>query len=167
MAHAYVSLGSNLGDRLAYLSAALRALRDISNSVVASPIYETEPVEVPDGAAFLNAAVIVDTGKTVREFFGEIKTIEAHIGRRPETHMKPREIDIDLLLFDDLAYEDENIIVPHAKMGDRRFVLQPLCDIAPDVVHPVFHKTIQDLLNSCNDQHRIMRTPYFFKTEGR
>ena len=143
---AYLSLGSNLGDREANLRTAIEKLKAIGNPVAASSFYETEPVEVQSQPWFLNCAVKLDTEKMPRQLIAAILALEQEMGRQRKQQQKgPRTIDIDILLFGSSVIEIPSLTIPHPKMHERRFVLEPLAEIAPDARHPVFKRTIREL----------------------
>lgn len=144
----YLSLGSNLGDRQANLRNAIGRLLDLGNVVEVSSYYETEPVEFTDQPWFLNCAVAVQTELIPREFLAGIQEIEKSLGRQRTQPKGPRTIDIDILLFGQQTIRTPQLQVPHPAMTERRFVLQPLAEIAPDVVHPAKRKTIRQLLDA-------------------
>ena len=132
---AYLSLGSNLGDRAGYLRAALKELAvtpGIELGAVSS-IYETEPAYVTDQPRFLNLAAEVNTTLDARQLFRRCKEIEAKLGRVKRERFGPREVDLDLLLYGEEAIEEEGLTVPHPAMIERSFVLVPLAEIAPDL----------------------------------
>ena len=132
MTRAFLALGSNLGDRLAYVQGAVDGLPDV---VAVSPVYETEPVGGPGGQGpYLNAVVELDTALSARELLGWCARLEAAAGRVRGERWGPRTLDVDVLLVGDEAVDEPDLIVPHPRMGERSFVLRPLADLAPDLV---------------------------------
>jgi 2-amino-4-hydroxy-6-hydroxymethyldihydropteridine diphosphokinase len=142
---AYLSLGSNLGDRAANLKSAIDRLRDFGEVVAVSSFYETEPVEVIAQPWFLNCVVKLDTEKTPEQLLAGILAIEQEMGRERKQKKGPRTIDLDILLFGNSIVELPGLTVPHPAMHERRFVLEPLAEIAPEVRHPVLKKSILEL----------------------
>ncbi len=132
-----LALGSNVGDRLAHLRAALAALRPYVTVTAASPVYETLPAYVSGQPVFLNAVVAGETALDPMALLYTVRDIERDIGRQPTFHYGPRTIDIDILFFDDLIQHDTELTLPHPRLGEREFVLRPLADILPDWTHPV------------------------------
>lgn len=155
---AFLSLGSNLGDRIANLKAAVADL-GAAGTVIRriSSVYETEPVGYLDQPWFLNIALALETSLAPRELLGRCLEIEAVHGRVRSFRGAPRTLDVDILLIGDLVVNEPGLTIPHPRMAERRFVLAPLAEIAPDVLHPVCRQTIGALLKSCADASRVAR----------
>jgi 2-amino-4-hydroxy-6-hydroxymethyldihydropteridine diphosphokinase len=144
---AYLSLGSNIGDREANLRAALERLEPVR----ISPIYETEPVDYADQAWFLNVAAEIHTELMPRQLLSLTQRIERELGRVRTIAKGPRTIDIDILMFGGVTMHTKELEIPHPRMPERRFVLQPLADIAPDVRHPKTHRSVREMLDALAD----------------
>jgi 2-amino-4-hydroxy-6-hydroxymethyldihydropteridine diphosphokinase len=141
----YISLGSNLGDREQNLHAAIDHLRKLGEVKAVSSFYETEPVEYTSQPWFLNAAVALETELMPRQLMSRLLAIEQEMGRRRTVAKGPRVIDLDILLFGRSIVETLQLTVPHPAMHERRFVLEPLAEIAPEVRHPVFKRTVREM----------------------
>jgi 2-amino-4-hydroxy-6-hydroxymethyldihydropteridine diphosphokinase len=132
---AFIGLGSNLGDRRAFLTEAVATLRAGGDVVAVSPLYETEPVGGPAGQErFLNVVVELATADSPRQLLERCQALEAAAARARTEHWGPRTLDADVLLVEGLAVDEPDLTVPHPRMWERRFVLQPLADLAPDLV---------------------------------
>ena len=142
----FIALGTNLGDRLDYLRQARRALEPKVSIVSCSPIYETPPWGYLDQPAFLNQVIKAETELKPPDLLNFVKNIEKELGRTPGIPNGPRPIDLDILFYDDLQIEAGRLVIPHPRIAGRGFVLVPLADLAPDLVHPIFGKTIAEML---------------------
>jgi len=143
----FLAIGTNLGDRLSNLRAALRSLPPDVELVAVSRVYETPPWGYADQPAFLNMAVHARTRLSPESLLSKLKQAEVQIGREPGFRWGPRLIDIDILFYDDLVFESPPLIIPHKRLHERAFVLVPLADIAPELVHLVLGRTIRQLLD--------------------
>jgi 2-amino-4-hydroxy-6-hydroxymethyldihydropteridine diphosphokinase len=141
----YLSLGSNLGDRAANLKTAIDRLGTLGKVLAVSSVYETEPVEFAAQPWFLNCVVELDTGEMPKQLLAAILDIEKEMGRRRVKKKGPRTVDIDLLLFGNSVIKMPGLTIPHPAMHERRFVLEPLAEIAPEARHPVFKRTVREL----------------------
>jgi dihydroneopterin aldolase/2-amino-4-hydroxy-6-hydroxymethyldihydropteridine diphosphokinase len=143
---AYIALGANIGDRTAYINAALKAMDSDATKVLKhSSFYETKPVSpVPQGD-YINAAAALKTLLSPRELMAFLLKIENELGRERTVHWGPRTVDLDILLYDDVVSDDDVILLPHPRMQSRLFVLAPLSEIAPNAVHPLLRQRIADL----------------------
>jgi len=146
MTHAiYLSLGSNLGDRLANLDGAVSRLVPGVEHIIPSPVYETMPWGYSDQPDFLNQCLAADTSLAPLDLLALCKDIEATMGRKETFRFGPRLIDLDILFYDNIILETPTLTIPHPRITERPFILIPLADIAPELIHPVLHKTIQQL----------------------
>ena len=153
----YLSLGSNLGDRAANLRRAIERLAALGTVEAVSAFYETEPVELTAQPWFLNCAVKFDTERMPRQLIAGILNLEQNMGRQRIQKNGPRIIDIDILLFGTSVIDMPSLTVPHPKLHERRFVLEPLVEIAPDVRHPVFKRTMRQLRDALAPGQTVRR----------
>ena len=153
----YLSLGSNIGDREAHLREAIQRLESTGKLRFVSSIYETEPVEFTDQPQFLNCAVTLETSSTPEQLMQQLLTIEKAMGRQRIQKKGPRTIDLDILLFGDEVVDTPGLTIPHPAMQHRRFVLEPLAEIAPDAMHPVLRKTVRELLEELPSGQSVRR----------
>lgn len=142
----YLGLGSNIGDRLQNLQAAINALEPEVHPVECSPVYETPPWGYLDQPNFLNQVVKAETELSPGELLRYLKEIEKDLGRQDSFLNGPRKIDLDIIFYDDAVIESPPITIPHPRMDDRGFVLLPLADLAPEFKHPVLDLSVQDML---------------------
>jgi 2-amino-4-hydroxy-6-hydroxymethyldihydropteridine diphosphokinase len=156
---AAVALGSNLGDRRGHLDASVEELAALGEVVAVSSLYETAPIGGPPQDGYLNAVALIDTELAAADLLEALLAIEAAHGRVRMEPMGPRTLDLDLVLYDDAAIDEPALIVPHPRMTERRFVLEPLLEVWPDATLPD-GTPLAPLLASVADQqvHRVYRT---------
>lgn len=157
----YLSLGSNLGDRKGRLLEAIGRLAIVGRVLALSSFYETEPVEVPvevmDQPWFLNCAAGLETSLAPEELMAALLGIERAMGRERREKKGPRTIDLDILLFGDLIVNTPELAIPHPAMAERRFVLEPLAEIAGEVRHPGTGKTVREMLERLPEGQVVRR----------
>ncbi len=157
MSTAYISLGSNLGNRIGSLKEALDRLGGSEEVIIVkrSPVYETQPVGPQDQRWFLNLVIGVQTTLDPESLLDRLLAVEDQMGRKRDEHWGPRNIDLDILLYDDRIVNTNRLIIPHPRLHQRRFVLVPLSEIASQASHPILKKTIRELLDGCRDAHVV------------
>jgi 2-amino-4-hydroxy-6-hydroxymethyldihydropteridine diphosphokinase len=156
---AYLSLGSNEGNRQHMLDTALSQLaQDWGKISLQSSVYETAAWGLEDQPGFLNMAVAITTALTAIQLLSAIRNIETLLGRKREIMWGQRTIDIDILFYNNDIINSADLVIPHPRLHERRFVLVPLLEIAPDFVHPVLHRSITDLLANCEDDLEVSMT---------
>lgn len=154
---AYIGLGSNLGDKKANCRKAIEILAESCRVVRTSALYCTEPIGNTDQDDFVNAVVEIETGLSPEALLDQCRSIEEELGRVRTVRWGPRTIDVDILLVGSVMIETPELTIPHPLLHTRRFVLVPLCEIAPQAFHPKLQKTANDLLRALPDDQRVLR----------
>jgi 2-amino-4-hydroxy-6-hydroxymethyldihydropteridine diphosphokinase len=149
-----LSLGSNIGDRKEYLQKVINycTIYNILSNIKLSNIYETEPFGEKEQAYFLNMCISGLTSLSALSLIDTLKNLEIEMGRIDRGKWKAREIDIDILLYEDIELNNEKLELPHPRMHQRKFVLVPANEIESDMIHPILNKTLKELLIECNDE---------------
>ena len=155
MKKVFLGLGSNVGDRKKNIEMATSLLKKEIKDVKIAPIYISRAAGYKAQDDFFNTVIMGYTCLSVEELFGFIKEIEKRVGRVYRFHWGPREIDIDILLYEDICYESEILIIPHPRLHERDFVLKPLMDIEPELEHPKLKKSIKDLFQGLKENFII------------
>ncbi|HZX47743.1 MAG TPA: 2-amino-4-hydroxy-6-hydroxymethyldihydropteridine diphosphokinase [Nitrospirota bacterium] len=155
--NAFIGIGTNLGDRKNHIAEAIQLLENNTDIKIirSSALYVTEPIGYVGQDWFLNCVIEVMTNLPPHELLARCLEIEDKMGRTRTMQWGPRVIDLDILLYNNAVIEDDDLIIPHPNMDKRRFVLAPLVEIAPDVIHPKLNKTVTDLLKHLNDKHKV------------
>lgn len=158
MKKAYLLIGGNIGDRLYYINQANKQIRQHCGNILhVSAIYETAAWGNTDQSPFLNQVVIISTGLDPVTLLGTLLDIETSLGRKRIEKYDPRTIDIDILYYENEIIDIDSLTIPHPKISERRFVLTPLAEIAPELVDPVHKQTIQALLDLCLDTLEVKK----------
>lgn len=157
MALVYISLGSNLGARAVNLASGLEALSEIAAVLRTSSLYETEPVGIENQPGFLNSAALIETALEPPALLRELQGIELRHGRARGGEPGPRTLDLDIIFYDDLVLSTPGLVVPHPRAHERRFVLEPLCELDPGLVHPLLGLTVRELLDGLGEGQWVRR----------
>lgn len=148
----YIAMGTNLGNRLANLRAAIKSMPPEITVLAESQVYETPPWGYENQPAFLNMVIKAETGLEPESLLAYLKQLEVELGREQNIRWGPRLIDLDILFYDDLVLDTPPLVIPHPRLHERAFVLVPLMDVAPELIHPVFQRSASDLLADLNTQ---------------
>ena len=156
---AYIGFGSNIGDRLVHIQNAIHGLSKTEGITLqkVSSVYKTDPVGYEAQAYFLNGVAAIQTELPPLSLLHTLKDIETAVGRQHRIRWGPREIDLDILIYGDMCLQTEKLVIPHPEMHLRRFVLVPLVEIAPNLMHPVFQETVQTRLDSLEDDKSVLK----------
>lgn len=158
MPKVFIGVGSNLGDRAGYFEFAKKEFLRIKglSDLHCSPVYETEPVAA-EGGPFLNAVWSFETGLSPQDLLKKLKEIEVKAKRERHRSNQARTLDLDILFYGDQVVREPGIIVPHPRLHERAFVLQPMADLDPDFMHPILKKTMKELLKNLGATHNVQR----------
>jgi len=154
---AYIGIGSNLGDKIHHCEKAISAILKIDRHklLAKSSLFKTQPIGYTSQDWFVNGVIKIETDLEAPELLRTLKTIESQLGRIETFRWGPRTIDLDILFFDDNEIHTEELQIPHPLIQDRQFVLIPMAEIDRNLIHPVFKKTVQELLNNLKEDQRV------------
>ena len=154
---AYIGVGSNLGDKIHHCEKAISAILKIDRHklLAKSSLFKTQPIGYTSQGWFVNGVIKIETDLEAPELLRTLKTIESQLGRTKTFRWGPRTIDLDILFFDDNEIHTEELQIPHPLIQDRQFVLIPMAEIDRNLIHPVFKKTVQELLDNLKEDQRV------------
>jgi 2-amino-4-hydroxy-6-hydroxymethyldihydropteridine diphosphokinase len=159
---AFIGIGSNLGSRIENCIKAVHEISNFASVLAVSSIYETEPVDKEDQPDFINCVIKIETALPPHGLLVSLESIESSLGRNREEKWGPRTIDLDIIFYDNLVIQTDELTIPHPRAHLRRFVLEPLCEIAPELVHPVLRVSVSKLLEELSDTKCVVRVGEFF-----
>ena len=162
MVESLIGIGSNLGDRQENLRRAVAAVRGLGRVSCASSVYETEPMYLEGQGWFLNCVICLESGLAPRALLDALRSIEAEMGRERSVRYGPRVVDLDILFYGDEVVSEPGLEIPHPRIAERLFVLAPLGEIRPGLVHPVLRKTIPELVGSLSTDKKVVRVRGLF-----
>ena len=152
----YLSLGSNIGDKFRFITDAIKHIeRSVGSVILISPCYETEAWGPMAQEKFVNCVIEIESALSPNKLLKQLLQIEQSLGRERQVRYGPRTIDLDILLLGNRIIKQKKLCVPHPFLQERKFVLIPLCDLAPYLIHPVYDKTIAHLLAECKDEGNV------------
>ncbi len=154
----FLALGSNIENRKQHIETAIDLLREKVHDILVAPLYETKPRYFEDQQNFFNTVLRGFTELEPRELLQFTQTVQQEVGRVERFRNGPREIDVDILMYDQIVYKDEKLEIPHPRLQERDFVLQPFADIDSDFLHPVLKKSIKELLDTLPEEQRSIIT---------
>lgn len=153
----YISIGSNLGDRVQNSIRAIEGISEFAEVTAVSSFYETDPVGNEDQPPFINSVVEIKTDLSPHRLLQKLHSLEKKLGRLREIKWGPRTIDLDVIFYGNLTIKDSDLIIPHPEAHKRRFVLEPMEEIAPKRIHPSLKQSISELLKKLKDPHKVMK----------
>jgi 2-amino-4-hydroxy-6-hydroxymethyldihydropteridine diphosphokinase len=159
MVESLIALGTNLGDREENLRRAVRAIGALGRVSCTSSVFETEPMYLERQGPFLNCVICLETDLAPRALLDALRAIEAEMGRERGVRYGPRTIDLDILFYGGEVVSEEGLEIPHPRIAERRFVLAPLSEVRPRLVHPVLGKTVSELASSLVSERKVVRVP--------
>lgn len=162
MNKAFIGLGSNLGEKVENCNDALEYISAFCEVTSMSSLYESEPAGYTEQPKFINAVIKIDTELSPHNLLNSLKLIEKKMGRERTFRWGPRIIDLDILFYNDLIIESENLVIPHEELQKRRFVLEPILEIESDLIHPKYRISVRELLNNLQDSSEIVKVGEFF-----
>lgn len=157
MTQAYIGIGSNLGDRTSYCKRALDEIAGFSRITKVSSLYETDPVGKEDQPEFINCIAEIQTDLSAQDLLKKLNLAEEKLGRVRHEKWGPRTIDLDIIFYGNLVINEENLEIPHPRAHLRRFVLEPLCEIMPDFIHPKLGLSASQLLGKIDDNKSVIK----------